>query len=284
MTDPVILFDRKQVGRARERALKMDPDGDFLRLEIWDRIQDRLLEVSRQFQNILIIGAPGSVSFPDAHVVEAHSLHRRGTSRLVLDEEILPFKDDSFDLIISLLDLHWVNDLPGALIQFNRALKADGLFMAALFSSGTLAELKSCLLEAEAALDHGTSPHIAPFADVRDLGGLLQRAGFAMPVADQDKISIRYQSAFHLMQDLRKMGESNALVTRHKGLSSRSVFFTAAESYAQAYSGDDGRVSAQFNISFLTGWAPAPGQPRPKRPGSAKVRLADALNTREQKL
>jgi len=280
MTDGMTLFDRSQVAHARRRGHEFGPDGAFLREEIWDRTQERLAEINRDFQNILIIGGPTQVD----NATQATSLHTLPGTDLALDEEALPFADNSFDLIISLLDLHWVNDLPGALIQFNRALKPDGLFLGAMFSAGTLSELKSSFLKAEAEVGRGASPHIAPFADVRDLGALLQRAGFAMPVADQDKLTIRYQTAFHLMHDLRKMGETNALHARHKGFSLRSVFLKMAENYAQDFSGPDGRIPATFNISFLTGWAPAPDQPRPKRPGSAKARLADALQTKEQKL
>lgn len=280
MTDGLTLFDRRQVAHARKRGHSFGPDGAFLREEIWDRAQERLAEVNKDFQNILIIGGPAQTG----NAIHATSLLELSGSALTLDEEALPFADNSFDLIISLLDLHWVNDLPGALIQFNRALKPDGLFLGALFSAGTLAELKSSFLKAEAEVGRGASPHIAPFADVRDLGALLQRAGFAMPVADQDKLTIRYQTAFHLMHDLRKMGETNALLARHKGFSARSVFLKMAENYALDFTGSDDRIAATFNISFLTGWAPAPGQPRPKRPGSAKARLADALQTKEQKL
>lgn len=268
----------------RLRAKEYGDDGSFLRTEIEDRILDRLEDINRQFDHALIIGSPSPKTWPAKHVTYASSLYQNPHAAVAIDEEALPFQDNSFDLIISLLDLHWVNDLPGALIQFNRALRPDGLFLSALFSAGSLAALKDCFLRAESICERGASPHIAPFADVRDLGALLQRAGFAMPVTDQDTVDIRYSSLFHLLEDLRKMGETNALRARCKSFSSRQVFLKAAEFYAQNYHDAEERIIAHFNIAYLTGWAPAPGQPRPKRPGTATARLADALHTKEEKL
>lgn len=284
MEQPPEIFDRTQVKRMRKRALKWGSDGQFLRIEVAQRVLERLSEINRRFKRALIIGVAEDMPWPADDVVSASSLHVMPNSALALDEEALPFQDESFDLIISILDLHWVNDLPGALIQFNKALKPDGLFLGALFCAGTLGRLKEAFLASESSLQGGASPHVAPFADIRDLGGLLQRAGFTMPVADIDWLDIRYRDTFALLADLRKMGETNALSARKRHVSTRAAFFTMAQHYEDRVRGDDDRISAEFAIGFLTGWAPGPGQPKPKRPGSASARLADALKVREEKL
>ena len=200
---------------------------------------------------------------------------------LCLDEESLPFADGSFDLVFAPLSLHWVDDLPGTLIQLNRLLRPNGLLLAALIGGGVLAELREALAEAELAGEGGVSPRVSPFADVRDGGDLLQRAGFALPVADRERVGATYEHAFSLMMDLRHMGETNAVAARRRSFSRRGTLVEAAEVYLRRFADKGGRLRATFDILFLTGWAPAEGQPRPLRPGSARARLADALGGRE---
>ncbi|HEY4031777.1 MAG TPA: methyltransferase domain-containing protein [Caulobacteraceae bacterium] len=202
--------------------------------------------------------------------------------RVQADEERLPFADASLNLVVSLLSLHWTNDLVGALIQIRQALKPDGLFIGALFGGLTLTELRQSLTQAEAELLGGASLHVSPFADVFDGAALLQRAGFALPVADLDRVTVRYSSALELIGDVRAMGESNVLVDRARKPLTRPVLARAAEIYQERFSEPDGRVRATFDIVSLTGWAPHPDQQQPLRPGSAKMRLADALHVKEQ--
>ena len=200
----------------------------------------------------------------------------RSGLRVQLDEEALPFAPESLDLVVSVLSLHWVNDLPGALIQIRRALKPDGLFVASILGGQTLTELRQALLTAEVELTGGAGPRIAPFADALDAAGLLQRAGFALPVADIDHVTVRYAHPIKLMADLRAMGETNALAERARRPLSRAVLARACEIYAERFADPDGRVRATFDIITLTGWAPHPDQQQPLKPGSAKMRLADA--------
>ena len=220
------------------------------------------------------------------HLIESDlsgaMLARRPGPRVQLDEERLPFADESLDLVVSTLALHWVNDLPGALIQIRRALKPDGLFMGALLGGSTLTELRQALTEAEAELTGGAGLRIAPFADTFDAAGLLQRAGFALPVADLDRVRVRYAHPLKLIADLKAMGETNALTDRARRPLSRAVLARACEIYAARFAEPDGRVVATFDIVTMTGWAPHPDQQKPLKPGSAKMRLADALGTTEQ--
>jgi SAM-dependent methyltransferase len=197
------------------------------------------------------------------------------------DEERLPFAENRFDLVLSCLSLHWVNDLPGALIQIRRALKPDGLFLAAMFGGETGRELRQALAEAEIAVEGGLSPRVSPFAEVRDLGGLLQRAGFALPVVDSDHLTVSYANPLRLMADLRGMGESNAAVERRKQVTRRATLIAAVERYAELFGDSEGRVPATFQVLYLTAWSPHPSQQKPLRPGSAETRLADALDTTE---
>jgi SAM-dependent methyltransferase len=201
-----------------------------------------------------------------------------GPARLVTvaDEEFLPFADGSFDLIVSCLSLHWTNDLPGALVQARRALKPDGLFLAAILGGETLGELRRALIEAEVAETGGAGPRVSPFADVRDAGALLQRAGFALPVVDADTITVSYENALDLMRDLRGMGEANAIAERRKDFTRRSTLLRAAAIYEDMFA-DAGRMPATFQVVNLTAWAPHASQPKALKPGSAAHRLADAL-------
>jgi SAM-dependent methyltransferase len=206
---------------------------------------------------------------------------RRGQPTLVADEELLPFAPQAFDLVISSLSLHWVNDLPGCLLQIRQCLKPDGLFLAAMLGGETLSELRQALLEAELATTGGASPRISPFADLRDAGGLLQRAGFALPVVDGDRLTVGYGDILKLMHDLRGMGETNAVHDRARRFARRSTIARASELYRSRYSDDDRQLTASFQVIYLTGWAPHQTQQRALRPGSARARLADALGTRE---
>src|SRR5712692_7596155 len=219
------------------------------------------------------IGAAGTAA--------ATSKHARVPS-VVADEEALPFRDASLDLVVSALALQFVNDLPGTLVQVRRALKPDGLFLAALAGGDTLTELRQAFAVAETEIDGGVSPRVSPFADVREMGALLQRAGFALPVADIDRIVVRYASPLALMHDLRRMGATNTLTERRRIPLRRATLKRMIEIYGERFADADGRVRASFEIVWLSGWAPHASQQRPLAPGSAKMRLADALNTREQ--
>jgi SAM-dependent methyltransferase len=204
--------------------------------------------------------------------------------RLGADEEFLPFGPGTLDLVVSGLSLQFVNDLPGVLLQVRQALKGDGLFLAALLGAGSLSELREAFLVAETEIYGGATPRVAPFADVRALGGLLQRAGFALPVADVDTLRVTYPHPLALMTELKGMGASNVLAERSRRPMTRRLLARGAEVYGERFATPDGRVPATFEIVTLTGWAPDPSQPKPLRPGSATSRLADALGVPEGKL
>nr|WP_244406144.1 methyltransferase domain-containing protein [Methylocella silvestris] len=278
------IFDRALLRRRFLRAARSGFE-DFLLQAVIDGVCERLTLVMRPFPTAADIGTPspelarrlageGRVVTRMAPIAAA--LGGCGL-RLVGDEEALPFQEASFDLAVSALNLQSVNDLPGALIQIRRALKADGLFLGCLLGGRTLHELRSALAVAETEVSGGTSPRVAPFADVRDMGGLLQRAGFALPVADSETTIVRYRDLFALMADLRAMGATNALVARRRLLARRALFHRAAEIYAERFSDADGRIRATFDLVFISGWAPHESQQKPLRPGSAQMRLADAL-------
>jgi SAM-dependent methyltransferase len=200
------------------------------------------------------------------------------------DEEALPVAAERFNLVVSLLSLQAVNDLPGALVQIRRALQPDGLFIGCLLGGSTLTELRQAFTEAEAEIEGGVSPHVAPFADVRDVGSLLQRAGFALPVTDIEPVTVRYRDPFGLFRDLRAMGLTNPLEARRRTPLRRETLMGAAAIYADRFADPDGRLRATFDVLWLSGWAPHESQQKPLRPGSAKMRLADALKVPEQKL
>ena len=220
---------------------------------------------------------------PQAGEVKTSSTSTGNSADLVIaaDEEALPFRAASLGLVVSALALHFVNDLPGTLIQIRRALKPDGLFLAAMLGGDTLTELRQAFAEAEAEMEGGMSPRVAPFPDLRDLGALLQRAGFALPVSDVDRLTVRYGSVFSLMHDLRRMGATNALTERRRIPLRRKTLMQMAEIYARRFADADGRLRATFEIVWLSGWAPDESQQKPLPPGSAKMRLADALGTTE---
>ncbi len=196
------------------------------------------------------------------------------------DEETLPFEENTFDLVSSVLALHWVNDLPGALLQIRKVLKPDGLFLGCLFGGGSLNELRTALIEAESEVTGGVSPRLSPLPSLQDMAGLLQRAGFALPVADIDRVTVRYRHPMELLKDLKGMGEQAAFASQpgqERRPLSRRILARMSEIYAERFSEPDGRVRASFDIIWLSGWAPAAGQPKPLQPGSGKVSLADAV-------
>ena len=290
--DAMDIFDRRLLRRRRDRAAGGLAAHDFLFREAAERLADRLDDIRRRFPLALDLGCHGG-EFGRALAgrggvetliqcdLSPAMARRAGGLAVAADEEFLPFAGGRFDLVASCLSLHWVNDLPGALLQIREALKPDGLFLAVFLGGETLRELRQALLEAEAETEGGVSPRVSPFADLRDAAGLLQRAGFALPVADCDTVSVTYPDALALMRDLRGMGESNAVQARRRGFSRRDTLALAAARYAERFAAPDGRVPATFQFLYLTGWAPHESQPQPRQPGSARHRLADALGTVE---
>ncbi len=287
------IFDRQLLRQRLARAQAAGP-ATFLLARAVDDLMERLAAVLRPFPRVLDLGTPGPqlaqalAANPDRSVTRlapvAQTLGEGRWRGMIGDEEALPFTGETFDLIVSGLALQSVNDLPGALVQARRVLAPDGMLLACLIGGRSLEELRTAFAVAEEELTGGSSPRVAPFADVRDLGGLLQRAGFALPVADVDTIKVRYASLFGLLADLRAMGATNALVERLRKPLSRRLLMRAAQVYAERFSDADGRVRATFEIVWLAGWAPHESQQKPLAPGSAKMRLADALGARETKL
>jgi SAM-dependent methyltransferase len=287
MSSSPVIFDRQLLRARRRRAAALEPAA-FLLERVAEDFADRLAAVLRRFGCALDLGTPTdairrvlAASGKVGDIIAAGSLAEGPDFAVVADEEALPFKDASLDLVVSALALQFVNDLPGTLIQIRRALKPDGLFLAALAGGDTLTELRQAFAAAEAEIEGGISPHIAPFADLRELGALLQRAGFALPVTDVDRLTVRYVSPFALMEDLRRMGASNPLIERRRRPLKRATLNRMADIYCERFADGDGRVRATFEIVWLSGWAPHEGQQQPLKPGSARRRLADALGTRE---
>jgi SAM-dependent methyltransferase len=284
---PITIFDRQAQRRHRARATgrgigDIAGDAGFLFREGAERLLDRLADIKRPFTRALDLDS--------RHPLVADQLRAAGIETVVageagpvtVDLEALPFAPGSFDLVTSSLAFHWVNDLPGTLLQLRHTLKPDGLLLINLFAGETLDALRIALLEAEAEIENGASPRISPFADPRDLAGLLQRAGFALPVVDSDRVDVDYPDAWKLMRDLRAMGETNATALRHRHFSRRATMLRAAEIYRERFGNEEGRIPAEFEIATLTAWAPHPTQQRALRPGSATTRLADALGAEEQ--
>lgn len=294
MTDSPLIFDRALVQARRKRAAALGP-ATFLLDRVANDLAERLGAVLRRFELAADIGTPGEAvraaltqlgsvdtivaadAVPEARAPDTGKI----ASLVAADEEALPFRDASLDLAVSALALQFVNDLPGALIQIRRALKPDGLFLAALVGGDTLTELRQAFAAAESDVEGGASPRVAPFADVRVVGDLLQRAGFTLPVTDSDRYTLRYDTAFALMAELRRMGATNALVARRRTPLRRATLLRMADIYRERFADSDGRVRATFEIVWLSGWAPHPDQQRPLKPGSAKARLADVLGVRE---
>lgn len=293
MPQSPLIFDRTLMRKRRGRARALGA-ATFLVDRAADDLAGRLGAVLRRFDVAVDLGTHtdaartalarlGSV----ATIIAARSIDEPASSAtanmkvVVADEEALPFRDGSLDLVVSVLALQFVNDLPGTLIQIRRALKPDGLFMAALIGGETLTELRQAFAAAESEIEGGASPRVAPFADLRELGALLQRAGFALPVTDVDRVCVRYDSAFALMHDLRRMAATNALIERRRAPLRRATLLRMAEIYGERFADPDRRLRATFEIVWLSGWAPHPSQQQPLRPGSAQARVADALGTRE---
>jgi len=281
-----IVFDRALLRERMRRALARGPE-TFLIDRVAADLAERLGAVLRQFGVAVDLGTPTdavrdalSDNAAIGMLVGASALPRRAPA-IVADEEALPLRDGSLDLVVSALALQFVNDLPGALVQICRSLKPDGLFLAALLGGDTLSELRQSFAAAESEVEGGVSPRVAPFADVREMGALLQRAGFALPVTDVERLIVRYSSPFIMMSELRRMGATNALAERRRTPLRRATLARMAEVYAQRFADPDGKIRATFEVIWLSGWAPHESQQKPLRPGSAQVRLADALGTRE---
>jgi SAM-dependent methyltransferase len=286
------LFDRELLRVRRQRAAAGGTE-DFLLRRAADDLAARLQAVTRRFALALDVGTPGEalrralaaggqVDRVVACEPLAHLRDALAGPRVAADEEALPFADAKFDLVVSALALHWTNDLPGALAQIRRTLKPDGLFLAVLAGGETLTELRQALGEAEAELDGGVSPRVAPFVEVRTLGALVQRAGFALPVTDLDRVVARYSDLGRLFRDLRGMGATNLLVERRRAPLRRRTLARAAEIYTARFADPDGRLRATFDLVSISAWAPDASQQQPLPPGSAKMRLADALGTQEK--
>lgn len=288
MTNWQELFDQNVIRAHQRRAGKLGP-ATFLLDRVADDLTDRLGAVLRKFpvavdlatptdavkQRLKDIGAIGTVA---SAVVDG----RPGDPlRIVINEELMPFGDQTLDLVVSALSLQVVNDLPGTLIQIRRALKPDGLFLAAILGGDTLAELRESFYAAEEEVEGGVSPRVIPFVAVREAGALLQRAGFALPVVDVDRVTVRYASPFALIHDLRRMAATNPLIERRRVPLKRATIMRMAEVYAERFSDPDGRIRATFDVVWMSGWAPDESQQKPLAPGSAKSRLADALGTAE---
>jgi SAM-dependent methyltransferase len=286
MTDSPIIFDRSLQQRRRSRVAALPP-ANFLLDHVAGELADRLSVVLRRFEVGVDLGTPGEAvrialrKRGAVGTIVGTDVFARDKPFVIADEEALPFRDASLDLVVSGLALHFANDLPGVLAQVRRALKPDGLLLAALLGGETLTELRQAFAEAESDIEGGASPRVAPFADLRQLGALLQRAGFALPVTDLERMTVRYSSAFDLMHDLRRMGATNTVLARRRVPLRRATLMGMADIYARRFADADGRIRATFDILWLSGWVPHPNQQQPLKPGSAKARLADALGTRE---
>lgn len=284
------VFDRALLRARRMRAARQFHDHDFLYQDVGARLIDRLSLVRRAFPHMLALdGAYGS--YGQALEKRAGTRQLITTSTIesvpadfICDAECLPCAHASLDAVVSNLSLHWVNDLPGALLQIRKALKPDGVFIAALVGGNSLHELRDSLTQAELKVRGGVSPRVSPTLDMQDLGALLQRAGFALPVVDNDIITVDYASPFKLMHDLRGMGAANATHARSRHNPGKALFMEAARYYVEKYGTKEGRVTATFDVIYAIGWAPAATQQQPLRPGSAKNRLADALAVTETKI
>jgi len=267
------LFDRALLRARQNRACRGGP-ATFLLDRVVEDMEERLHAVVRDFSDVADVWTPGEV-------LRRPSRDRfKSVTRISLDDseqETLPLEPESLDLVVSGLAFQFVNDLPGVLTQISRALKPDGLLLAAMIGGDTLSELRQSFAAAEAECEGGVSPRVAPFADLRDVGALLQRAGFALPVTDVDRIVVRYDSAFTLMADLRRMGATNILVERRRTPTRRATMLRMAQIYGERFADADGRIRATFDVIWLSGWAPHESQQQPLQPGSAKASLAEAV-------
>lgn len=285
------VFDLQSLVARKRRARRIDDRGaHFLMQRAAEDVADRLSTVQRSFGTAAsILSQTDAAQRMLQQSGKVENIFRVETDAALLDgdglvaqDEILPLQPESVDLVISLYALQEANDLPGMLIQIRRSLRPDGLFLGCLAGAGTLGELREALLAAETELYGGASPRVFPFADVRDMGGLLQRAGFALPVTDSESVTVRYDSMFALIRDLRAMGATNSLLARSRKPASKALFLRAAEIYAERFSDPDGRVRATFSTIWLSGWAPHASQQKPLEPGSAKVSLAKVLSLKPE--
>jgi len=292
MSDDILVFDQRAVRLHRERSALFPAAERFLHRAVLERLADRLNDVRHRFSHVLDLGIgdggladllaetgqhPQIIAFDPAwRFARQHGL------AVVGETEALPFRGQSFDLVVSALGLHWTNDLPGALLQLRHILKPDGLLLATLYGGRTLWELQEVLMQAELDVSGGAGPRVSPFADVPDCGSLLQRAGFALPVVDSETLTVTYPHLFALMRDLRAMGETNAQRQRRRGGTARALFLRAAELYRERFGDAEGRIPATFQLINLTGWAPDASQQQPAKRGSATVRLAEALGAEER--
>ncbi|MGU9961965.1 MAG: methyltransferase domain-containing protein [Candidatus Puniceispirillales bacterium WSBS_2018_MAG_OTU23] len=301
MMDRPILVNEDAFQRNRNRAAKNFDQLDYIKSAVAERVMDRIDTIRRDLPLVLDVGChTGSLTelllkSPKITTVKAfdpspemvlRARVRTGGTRTGVQVECasfdrLPFEGVMFDAIVSAFSLHWANDLPGVLVQLQQRLKPDGVLVVALAGGVSLNHLRNCLVSAEIEQTGGMSPRVMPMADIKDMGGLISRAGLTMPVADSDVITVTYPDLMTLMAELRGMGEANAMTDRLKSMTPKSVFLRAAELYAQEYGDADGRIPASFEIITLTGWAADESQPKPLRPGSAKIRLADALGAKE---
>ena len=292
MTESMNVFNRAAVRHHRDRAATNLSAHNFLFAESAERLADRLDDVTRSFPLALDLGCHGgelaralggrggieTLIQSDLSPALAALAHDEGGLALASDEEVLPFAEMSLDLILSNLSLHWVNDLPGMLVQVCQALKPDGLFLAAALGGNTLHELRTSLFKAETEVEGGVSPRFSPLIDVRDLGNLMTRAGFALPVVDSEKVTVSYSHPLKLLLDLRGMGETNANRDRRRTFTRRATLIRACEIYLETHADAAGRIPATFEIITMTAWAPDPSQQKPLKPGSAHAQLADALS------
>jgi SAM-dependent methyltransferase len=260
MTDSVFIFDKAAQNIKAKRVRNKIKESDFLYQFAVKDIQDRLSVINRKFKNILDLDT------------------------VLTEQEIIETEEKKYDQIKSILSLHNANDLPGLLTQIQKALKPDGLFIGCLFGGETLYELRDCLQQAETEIIGGMTPRVHPLADKHNIGALMQRTGYALPVIDSERVIVTYDNIFKLMHDLRYMGESNLLTIRQKSFTRRSIFLRANELYQSKYRDKDGRLEATFEIIFMLGWSPHESQQKPLKPGSAKKRLSTALNSEEEKL
>ena len=291
MMGSMTVFNRTAVRQHRDRAAANLSAHNFLFTESAERLLDRLDDVTRSFPLALDLGCHGgelaralcgrggiqTLIHSDLSPVLAAQANAKGFPALASDEEVLPFTEMSFDLVLSNLSLHWINDLPGMLTQTRRVLKPDGLFLAAALGGDTLHELRTSLFQAETEIEGGVSPRFSPLIDVRDLGNLMTRAGFALPVADAEKVTVSYGDPLKLLLDLRGMGETNANKDRRRTFTRRTTLLRSCEIYKEMFADATGRIPATFEIITMTAWAPDPSQQQPLRPGSARSRLADVL-------
>ena len=293
----MIVFDRRLVRARRDRAAAGFAAAAFLKERAVADLLDRLEAVNRRFERALDIGSHGGwfgralaartelrdrIGWLVETDLSEPMLARRAGPAVVCDEEALPFAPQSFNLIVSTLSAHWVNDLPGLFAQARAALAPDGLFICTLIGGRSLADVRNALLDAEMTARGGAAARISPFADAQDLGGLLQRAGFALPVTDADTVRVRYRDPVRLLRDLRAMGETSALADRPRTPLTRTILMDGLARFAARASDSEGRISATFDLVTATGWAPHESQQKPLRPGSAQARLADALGAVER--